>query len=66
MRHVTRVVLLALVLQVTIGANIAALAQTRPAAQAAAGNTTQYRDELKQFDEFVAGCSKRLFERLAR
>jgi CubicO group peptidase (beta-lactamase class C family)/tetratricopeptide (TPR) repeat protein len=58
MRHVTRIVLLALLLQVLVvsssGPNFAALAQTRPAAQAAPVNTTQFRDELKQFDEFVA------------
>jgi CubicO group peptidase (beta-lactamase class C family) len=52
MRHVTRIVLLALVLQTTIGANFAALAQTRFAAQAA--TATQYTDELQQFDAFVA------------
>ena len=56
MRHVTRIVLLALVLQIAVvgrsAPNFVAFAQTRPATQAA--NTAQYKDELKQFDEFAA------------
>jgi len=52
MRTVTRVVLLALLLQVANVASLVSVAQTRKPAPAAANSST-YKEELKQFDEFV-------------
>ena len=54
MKNVTRTVLLALLLQITLGVNIPGLAQTRNAPPRAAVSATQYKEELKQFDDFVA------------
>ncbi|HEX6717812.1 MAG TPA: serine hydrolase [Pyrinomonadaceae bacterium] len=52
MRTVTRIVLLALLLQITSASNFVVLAQTRRPAVAA--TPAQYRQELKEFDDFVA------------
>jgi CubicO group peptidase (beta-lactamase class C family) len=54
MTKLTRIVLLALLLQITTAGTFSGLAQTRTPAPAATANPTQYREELKQFDEFVA------------
>lgn len=54
MKTVTRVLLFAILLQITTGANVPGLAQTRNAAPRAAATATQYKEELKQFDDFVA------------
>jgi len=51
MTKVTRIVLFALLLQITNADAFVSLAQTRPAATA---SSTQYSEELKQFDDFVA------------
>ena len=52
MRKVTRIVLVALLLQLTSASQFLVLAQTAKPAKAASAN--QYKEELKQFDEFVA------------
>lgn len=54
MRKITLLVLLALCLQVAAGVNVPALAQARKSTPAAAASSAQYKEELKQFDEFVA------------
>jgi CubicO group peptidase (beta-lactamase class C family)/tetratricopeptide (TPR) repeat protein len=54
MTKVTRIVLLALLLQITNAGNFLSLAQTRKPAPVAAANSAQYKEELKQFDDFVA------------
>ena len=54
MKSVTRILLLAILLQITTSANVPGLAQTRNAAPRAAATATQYKEELKQFDDFVA------------
>lgn len=55
MKQVARIALLALLLlQITNGSQVLSLAQTRKPAPVAAASTTQYKEELKQFDDFVA------------
>ncbi|HYK21514.1 MAG TPA: serine hydrolase [Pyrinomonadaceae bacterium] len=53
MRKVTRLVLVAFLLQITNASNFLVVAQTRQPASATA-NARQYKEELKQFDDFVA------------
>ena len=52
MRNVTRITILALLLQITIGSPFLVFAQSPKPTQSA--SATQYKEELKQFDEFVA------------
>lgn len=54
MTKVTRIVLLALLLQVTTAGNFLVLAQTPKSTPAATASSSQYKEELKQFDDFVA------------
>ena len=54
MRKTALLVLLALCLQVSAGTNFAVLAQARKSTATAAASAAQYKEELKQFDEFVA------------
>ena len=54
MRKVARIVLLALLLQLTNASQFVVLAQTAKPTRAAATNASQYKEELKQFDDFVA------------
>ena len=56
MRQVTRIVLLALLLQVTNASPFVVLAQIRK--PVAAASATQYREALTQFDAFVANQMK--------
>lgn len=52
MRNVTRITVLALLLQITIGSPFLIAAQSPKPSRTA--NASQYKDELKQFDDFVA------------
>ena len=54
MRKIALLVLLALCLQVTATANLAAFAQAQKQTPAAKASAAQYEKELKQFDDFVA------------